>query len=93
MSGMKRITFSKEALRTLLRMPANTAKLIRAKIDQYAADPQALAMNVKSLKGEAGIYRLRVGDWRVLFSDDGQAISIIRTRHVARPTAEPGGRI
>lgn len=75
---MKRITFSKDALRTLTRMPVNTAKLIRAKIDQYAADPASLANKVKALKGVEGVFRLRVGDWRVVFTEDGEVLAIIR---------------
>ncbi len=75
---MKRIAYSKDALRALSRMPANVAVLIRSKIAQYAADPASLANNVKALKGEEGIARLRVGDWRVLFSEDGSVIAIIR---------------
>lgn len=45
---------------------------------QYAAAPESLAKNVKALKGEPGYSRLRVGDWRVVFSDDGKIIAIIR---------------
>lgn len=59
-------------------MPANTARLIRSNIDRYAVDPSSLANNVKALKGEPGISRLRVGDWRVLFDDDGSVIAVIR---------------
>ncbi len=75
---MKRITYSKDALRTLSRIPANLSALIRAKIEQYAADPSAQANNVKALKGEPGVFRLRVGDWRVLFNDQGEVIAVIK---------------
>lgn len=75
---MKRITYSKDALRTLRRMPANVAALIRSKIEQYATEPASLANNVKALKGEEGVFRLRVGDWRVIFAEDGVVIAIIR---------------
>jgi mRNA interferase RelE/StbE len=75
---MRRITYSKDALRTLRRMPANVSALIRSKIEQYAAEPASLANNVKALKGEPGVFRLRVGDWRVLFNEDGEIIAIIR---------------
>lgn len=75
---MLRITFSKDAQRTLRRMPVNVAKTIRAKIDQYAADPASLANNVKALRSETGVLRLRVGDWRVLFTEDGVVMAIIR---------------
>jgi mRNA interferase RelE/StbE len=72
------ITYSKDALKTLSRMPANTARLIRSKIEQYAADPGSLANNVKQLKGGSGELRLRVGDWRVIFREDGIVIAVIR---------------
>ena len=75
---MRAVNYSREALRSLRRMPANVAATIRSKMLQYAADPAALANNVAALKGETGILRLRVGDWRVLFSEDGTVISVIR---------------
>ena len=56
-------------------MPANTAATIKAKIEQYADSPKSLANNVKKLKGREG-YRLRIGDWRVIFDDDGRVIWI-----------------
>ena len=73
---MMRIAYSKEALKALRRIPANTAGIIRAKIEQYAARPSSLANNVKKLRGRPG-YRLRVGDWRVIFDEDGSVLLIL----------------
>lgn len=75
---MKKIAYSREAIRTLRRMPANVAGRIRSKIDQYATEPASLANMVKALKGEAGVFRLRVGDWRIIFTEDGTVVAIIR---------------
>ncbi|MDR6431270.1 type II toxin-antitoxin system RelE/ParE family toxin [Brucella pseudogrignonensis] len=75
---MKQISYSREATKTLIKMPANTAKLIRSKIEQYAVEPASLSNNVKSLKGGEGLLRLRVGDWRVIFTEDGQILEIIK---------------
>lgn len=75
---MRSVAYSKQALKALRAMPANTAKLIVAKIAQYAADPTALANNVTALTGQPGHHRLRVGDWRVIFSDDGEVIAIVK---------------
>ena len=66
---MKPVAYTRSALRSLTRMPANTARLIRSKIEQYATDPASLANNVKALKGRDAI-RLRIGDWRVIMEDD-----------------------
>lgn len=73
---MKIVSYSKSALQTLRRMPANTATNIRNKVDQYARDPTSLANNVKRLTGRTG-WRLRVGDWRVIFDDDGVVLAIL----------------
>ncbi|HEX9698478.1 MAG TPA: type II toxin-antitoxin system RelE/ParE family toxin [Acidobacteriota bacterium] len=75
---MKRLVYSREALRVLRRMPTNTAKRIRAKMRQYAAAPAELARNVSGLKGEPGYYRLRVGAWRVVFREDARTVAVIR---------------
>lgn len=72
---MRSITISRQAAKALRRMPANTAATIRGKIAQYANDPASLANNIVSLQGREG-YRLRVGDWRVIFADDGMVMAI-----------------
>ena len=74
---MKKIVYSRDAVKTLARMPTNTARLIRSKITQYAGDPASLANNVKTLQG-VDVLRLRVGDWRVIFSEAGEVIAIIK---------------
>jgi mRNA interferase RelE/StbE len=50
--------------------------LIRKKVREVADDPAA-ARNVKKLTGRDG-YRLRVGDWRVVYElDDGVLVLIV----------------
>lgn len=73
---MKQISYTRAALKTLARMPANTATLIRSKIMAYAKDPSAQANNVTALKGRSGI-RLRVGDWRVIMDDQGNVLAVL----------------
>jgi mRNA interferase RelE/StbE len=74
---MRRLIYRRRALRTLERIPANTSRLIRAKIRQYAEDPASLANSVKALQGHTGYFRLRVGDWRVVFREDGTVVDVI----------------
>ena len=69
-SNVKEIAYSRTALKALTRMPRNWAERIRDKIRIYANDPAALANNVKRLKGQDGLVRLRVGDWRVVMRDE-----------------------
>jgi len=73
---MKQVNYSRNALKALRRIPVNEANRIREKINQYAATPAALARSVVKLQGREG-YRLRVGDWRVIFAEDGTVIDIL----------------
>lgn len=75
---MKRtVIYSKQAAKKLGRMPASEADRLRKKIVQYAEDPASLANNVKKLEG-VEYYRLRVGDWRVIFREDGFIVDVIK---------------
>lgn len=74
---MRDIVYSKDAIRALNRMPANEARRIRSKVLQYAADPASLANNVKKLH-DSRYYCLRIGDWRVIFREDGTVVDVVR---------------
>lgn len=73
---MKEITYQPSALKTLKRMPKNTARRILSKIEAYAYDAKSQANNIKALQGSEAI-RLRVGDWRVIMLD-GVVIEVIK---------------
>ncbi len=75
----KRVDYTKQAMRDLRRMPRNESQRVMDKIDQYAEDPAAQANNVKALRGRDG-YRLRVGDWRVIFADSDDTVIVLRVR-------------
>lgn len=60
------VTYSADAIRALSAMDRVVAKRIRSKILALAHDPSAPNNNVKKLAGVEG-YRLRVGDWRVVY--------------------------
>ncbi|EJM99212.1 type II toxin-antitoxin system RelE/ParE family toxin [Phyllobacterium sp. YR531] len=73
---MKLVNYSRAAFKALQRIPVNEAERIRFKIEQYANNPASQAQNVVKLQGRNG-FRLRVGDWRVIFTNDGTVIAII----------------
>jgi mRNA interferase RelE/StbE len=77
------IEFTVGALKSLAGMPANTARLIRSKIDLLAADPATPNNNVKRLKGSAH-YRLRVGDWRVVYALHNDRLVIVVVKIASR---------
>lgn len=69
------IRYSKHALKALLR--SNKRRLIEQKINELATGPLAGNANVTKLVGREE-YRLRVQDWRVIFSIDGSILAIER---------------
>ena len=71
----KTIAYTRAAARAL-RRHANRAEVLRSKIEQYAADPDALSNNVKVLAG-VDAKRLRIGDFRVIFRQTETAIEVL----------------
>ncbi|EHQ53690.1 addiction module toxin, RelE/StbE family protein [Ectothiorhodospira sp. PHS-1] len=58
---MYTVTFSKQATKTMRRLPRNVARLISDKVDQLTGDPESLTNQVKKLTDHPG-YRLRISD-------------------------------
>lgn len=54
------------------------SRRIRSKVDQLASDPGSLANNVKRLKRSDDLFRLRVGDWRVIYTEDLLVLLVLR---------------
>jgi mRNA interferase RelE/StbE len=73
---MYKITYTTQAAKALLKIPRNTANLIRQKMAQIAGDPFASIPNAKKLQGRPA-YRLRVGDWRVIYEINNDQVVII----------------
>ena len=63
---MYKIVFAHQAAKMLHRAPREVATAIRKKLDQLAADPFAANLDMKKLQNRSG-YRLRVGDWRIIY--------------------------
>jgi len=78
-----KIIFKKEATKSLNRLPRNVANTIREKLEAIAANPYADHPNVKKLQGREG-YRLRVGDWRVIYEIQNDQLVILVLRVALR---------
>ena len=66
---MKRIVFSEQAKADLRAVPQQTAMQILAAIHRLA---ETGAGRVKTLQGQGGEKRLRVGDFRVRFTEESE---------------------
>ena len=73
-----RVLYKKEAMRDLERLSPDVATRIVSKVDRLVND---LAGDVKRLTDFTPEYRLRVGDWRVLFDVDGDSVLIQHVSH------------
>jgi len=74
----RQVVFAREASRTLEGMDKTTRSRIVAKIVQLANEPESLTNNVKRLKGVQGQWRLRVGDWRVIYTETLVILKVIK---------------
>lgn len=63
------VQFTESAVENLRRYPKRDQLRIMQKIEQLAANPRAMR-NVKRLVKHDVAYRLRVGDYRVLYEQD-----------------------
>ena len=66
MSYENQILISKKALKELKNIPENDRKVIKDRISKLAYFPFA-HLDVKKLKGHQNVYRLRSGNYRVIF--------------------------
>ncbi|MBI3706937.1 MAG: type II toxin-antitoxin system RelE/ParE family toxin [Proteobacteria bacterium] len=73
------VVYTADAIKALSRMDNAVARRIRSKIVALAQDPTAPNNNVKKLTGVAG-YRLRVGDWRVIYTLTHRTVTVIVVR-------------
>lgn len=65
------INYARAAVKVINSMDRPTKQRIKAALEQL---PEG---DVRPLKGSSGTYRLRVGDWRILFSYPGHDIILV----------------
>ena len=73
---MLEIIYRRAALRAFRRMEPATARRIQQRIGAVAADPTSRALGIVRLSNRPG-YRLRVGDWRVIFDMDDETLDVL----------------
>ncbi|HHT9106832.1 MAG TPA: type II toxin-antitoxin system RelE family toxin [Candidatus Wujingus californicus] len=78
------IRYSEKAekqIKKIFKGDRKSAKMIIKTIESYAENPSG-NFDVKILKGKyEDLKRLRVGNYRIIFEDDGNTISIYEVKH------------
>ena len=69
---MYRLTFKRQAAKTLVKLPGQESRRVREQLDRLAENPNRADIDVRSLRGRDG-YRLRVGGTRAIFELDHDA--------------------
>ena len=77
------VEWSVRSIKDMRRLSPGDRERVIAKIEQYAEFPEGLANQVSSLTN-SDYLRLRVGNYRVIFSVDNSTVAImlvLRVRH------------
>lgn len=69
---MRPIVFTATGVRQWSKLSSDARRRIDARLTEFATTGHG---DVKRLKGRAGL-RLRVGDWRVIFYEEGKTIVV-----------------
>jgi len=76
-----KLKFLEKAVDDLKRIDRAHQKIIKAKLLILAENPGVLKNNIKRLAGsEENLYRLRIGDYRVVFKKEAKQLLILIIR-------------
>ncbi len=75
------IEFTRGAIKQLKKIPTNIRERIDLKIQELAIEP--CPDGVKKLESELSLYRIRVGDYRVVYQiqDNILLITVVKIKH------------
>ena len=75
---MRAIEWTAPARADVRRLDRKTAMHMFVALHRFMETEEG---DVKRVKGQDNQYRLHVGDWRVRFIEEGNALQILRVRH------------
>ena len=73
-----KIVWDENAYNSLKKLESSISRRILKKVDELYENP--FSRDIKRLKGSDG-FRLRVGDYRIIFSIDKNTIQILKVGH------------
>ena len=85
-SGSWGIEFTRSALKEFLGLGTPLRERIAESLEWLAAHPRSTVLDIKKLKGPVPVFRLRVGDYRVVYElkDERLVIVVVRVQHRSR---------
>lgn len=78
---MYQLAFTSTARKDLRKISGKSRKLVDDALARLKADPDSRALDVRKLQGREG-YRMRVGDYRILYDRDDM-IRVIAVQRIA----------
>ena len=76
-----KLLFLREAAEEFKKLDKAVQRIVKEKLEILAQNPELLKNNIKPLKGKyKGLYRLRVGNYRVIYRLDKEEITILFIR-------------
>ncbi|MDC9590721.1 type II toxin-antitoxin system RelE/ParE family toxin [Xenorhabdus sp. XENO-10] len=80
---MVKVVWSKAATKQLIRIDTRYQKVIKNKVSLLSGFP-LVDLDIKKLTGTEARYRLRIGDYRILFELSGKEPKILEVQEVKR---------
>lgn len=76
-----KLEITEPAQKDLAEMDAKTQERIKNVLDRFLSHPQTV--DLKKLKGSSDMWRLRVGEWRIIlrFDRKQEVLYVLRIRH------------
>lgn len=84
---MARIDWTRTGLKDLLKLPPKAQAAIADKLDELAAEPSPANLDVSKLTDRGDEYRLRVGEYRVIYKVIEGKPKILQIQRVLRRTS------
>jgi len=80
-TGRYRVEIARRAVKALASLPRREQQRVRAAIDLLAEQPRP--PGCRALTGESDAYRVRVGDYRIVYEviDDRLIVHVVRVGH------------
>lgn len=77
---MYSVKFTKRALKELNQLPKDARNSVIESLELLQVNPYAEILQVKKLRGQRNLYRIRIGNYRVIYEIYGGMLVIIVVR-------------